>query len=154
MVARMKFLLLCVCLMASGLVHATSVELLPLDGILRKSDHVVLATVVKVDMVGRRGRQVTDPKARTGPGLHNTIRLHLAVQDVLYTRNPDLPATLVVPLWSAWHYTLGSISDPALGTEGIFLLKGGDVLPAYPSYFQRALDEREEIERLLLDRDK
>lgn len=148
----MKFLLLCVCLAASGLLRATSVQPMPLDGMVRMSDHVVVAAVVRVDMIDRRGRQVADPEARTGPGLHNTIRLHLSVREVLYSRKPSLPATMVVPLWSAWHYSLGSIREAALGTEGIFLLKGEDALPAYPANFQRALDERDEIERLLLSR--
>lgn len=145
----MRFLLSCALLACIGLAQATSVEHLSLDELVRKADHVVLATVVEVDMVDRRGRQVTDPEARTGPGRGNTIRLHLAVRDVLYSRELDVPATLVVPLWSAWHYTLGSITESAQGTQGIFLLEGERFLPAYPADFQRALEEREEILRIL-----
>lgn len=139
------FALLCI----AGLANATSVVPMPLEQMVREADHVVVATVSKVDMVDGWGRPITDPEARTGPGLDNQIRLHLAVSEVLYTRNGRLPDTLVVPLWTAWHYTLGSITEAAGGTSGIFLLKGDDFQPAYPADFQRSLEERAEIERLL-----
>ena len=143
--SHVLFALLCI----AGLANATSVVPMPLEQMVREADHVVVATVSKVDMVDGWGRPITDPEARTGPGLDNQIRLHLAVSEVLYTRNGRLPDTLVVPLWTAWHYTLGSITEAAGGTSGIFLLKGDDFQPAYPADFQRSLEERAEIERLL-----
>ena len=110
---------------------------------------MVVATVTNVDMVDGWGRPVLDRDARTGPGLENEIRLHLAISEVLQTDNDRLPRTLVVPLWKAWHYSLGDIKDQATGSSGIFLLKGNDFRPAYPADFQRSLEDRAEIERLL-----
>lgn len=133
----------------AGLANATSVAPMPLDQMVREADHVVVATVSKVDMIDGQGRPVADPEARTGPGLDNEIRLHLAVDEVLYTGDGQLPDTLVVPLWTMWHYTLQSIAEATAGTSGVFLLKGGDFQPAYPAGFQRSLDERAEIESLL-----
>jgi hypothetical protein len=142
-------LALLVLLFAIAPARATSVPPMPLEQMVREADHVVVARVSKVDMVDGRGRPVTDPEARTGPGLDNEIRLHLVVDEVLYTRNGQLPDTLVVPLWPMWHYTLESITEAASDTSGIFLLKGDGFEPAYPADFQRAADERAEIERLL-----
>lgn len=150
----MRLLLLSGLLCMAGLVSATSVAPMPLARMVQEADHVVLAKVTSVDMVDGRGRPVADPEARTGPGLDNEIRLHLAVSEVLYTRSDRLPDALVVPLWTMWHYTLASITEAAAGTDGIFLLKGDDIgagrfQPAYPAGFQRSPDERAGIERLL-----
>ena len=145
----MRSLVLSALLCVAGLANSTSVAPMPLEQMVRKADHVVVATVSKVDMIDRRGRLVADPEARTGPGLDNQIRLHLAVSEVLHTRSSRLPDILVVPLWTMWHYTLESITEAAGVTSGIFLLKGDDFQPAYPTGFQRSLDERAEIERLL-----
>jgi hypothetical protein len=71
------------------------------------------------------------------------------IDEVLYTRHDQLPDTLIVPLWTMWHYTLESITEAAGDTSGIFLLKGDGFEPAYPADFQRAADERAQIERLL-----
>lgn len=148
----MRSFVLSALLCVAGVANATSVAPMPLEQMVREADHVVVATVSKVDMVDGRGRPVTEPEARTGPGLDNEIRLHLVVSEVLYTQNDRLPDTLVVPLWTMWHYTLESITEAAGGTNGIFLLKGDDFQPAYPTGFQRSLDERAEIERLLQDK--
>jgi hypothetical protein len=56
---------------------------------------------------------------------------------------------LRVPLWQAWHYILGTMQDDLTGATGIFLLKGGAYEPVYPAGFQRSLEERAEIVRLL-----
>lgn len=77
------------------------------------------------------------------------IRLHLDAHEVLQSHGAEVPNLLVVPPWSAWHYSLGDISGLAAGTEGIFLLKGDDFVPAYPADFQRGLDELTEVERIL-----
>lgn len=148
----MRTSVLCALLCTAGLANATSVPPMALEQMVREADHVVVATVAKVDMVDGQGRPVAEPEARTGPGLENEIHLHLAVSEVLYTRGERLPGTLVVPLWTMWHYTLSSITESAGGTSGIFLLKGDDFQPAYPADFQRASDERARIERLLLDK--
>src|SRR5690606_32859486 len=136
--------------LASGRAMATSVPPKPLAEMVAEADHVVVATVAVVDMVDGKGRPVLDRDARTGPGLDNQIRLHLAVSEVLRTDNVRLPKALVVPLWTAWHYSLGAIKDQVTGSSGIFLLKGNDFQPVYPARFQRSLEERNEIESLLV----
>ncbi|ALN58190.1 hypothetical protein GLE_2842 [Lysobacter enzymogenes] len=133
---------------------ATSIVPKPLEELVRESDHVVVATVVGVDMVDGRGRALNDPAARTGPGSANRMSFELKVESVLFTRAGSLPPRIRVPLWSMWHYQLGTMRDEVVGSRGIFLLKGappkGDRYePAYPGGFQRPLEEREQIERLL-----
>ncbi|MGJ7900830.1 hypothetical protein [Lysobacter sp. 1R34A] len=124
----------------------------PLEEMVRHADHVVVATIESVDMVDGRGKPIVDPRARTGPGSKNQMRFNLRVKELLFTRSPMLPPTLRVPLWTAWHYELGNIQEQVTGSTGIFLLKGDDYQPVYPADFQRPLDERKEIERLLLSR--
>lgn len=132
-----------------GVAGATSVVPKPLAEMVRESDHVLVATVVQVDMLNRWGWQVADPGARTGPGSGNRIRLHLKIDEVLRSDAVAAPATLTVPLWQMWHYSLGSIRQQVVGTRGIFLLKGKDFQPTYHADFQRGLDERANVERLL-----
>lgn len=76
---------LAVLCLANGGTNATSIPHKPLDEIVADSDHILLARIVKVDMVNRWGSQVADRKARTGPGLDNRLRLHLQVLDVRFT---------------------------------------------------------------------
>lgn len=131
---------------------ATSVPQMPLEDIVRSADHVVVANVTRVDMVDGRGRPVTDPQARTGPGLKNQIRFHLRVKQVLFTRAGAVPPTLTVPLWTMWHYELGGMQDVVSEEDSIFLLKGDAYEPAYHNGFQRSMDERKQIEQLLAPR--
>ncbi|MGO1000984.1 hypothetical protein [Lysobacter sp. CA196] len=148
----MRYLLALFALLLADAACATSVLPKPLKEMVREADHVVVATVESVDMVGGRGKPITDPRARTGPGSKNRMRFNLRIKELLFTRSPALPPTLRVPLWSAWHYELGSMREQVTGSTGIFLLKGDDYQPVYPADFQRPLDEREQIERLLQSR--
>lgn len=129
--------------------RATSIPSLPLEEIVAQSDHVVVAKVARVDMVNGLGLQVRDRDARTGPGLHNRIRFHLDVGEVLLTNCRRPPRRIVVPLWQMWHYSLGTIQDQVQGNVGIFLLKGANFEPAYNQGFQRDLAERGRIEALV-----
>ena len=142
--------LLALCVPA--LVSATSVPEKSLEMMVREADHVIVATVIEVDMVDGLGRPVTQPKARTGPGLKNQMRFRLSVEEVLSTRGAKLPRRIVVPLWQMWHYSLGTMQTEVTGTRGIFLLKGKDFQPVHHAGFQRSLGERVEIERLLRER--
>lgn len=145
----MKYVLALLGLCFAAFASATSVAPKPLAEMVEESDHVVAATIARIDMVDGKGRPVTDHKARTGPGLKNQMRFHLRVDEVLFTRTSTLPTTLPVPLWTMWHYELGTMQEELTGSTGIFLLKGDQFHPVYPAGFQRALDERDEIERLL-----
>lgn len=144
---RIILLLLAMCL--PGLALATSVLPKPLEEMVREADHVVVAKIVSVDMVDGRGRPLTQRNARTGPGLPNQMRFNLEVQEVLFARTKPPPRTLRVPLWQMWHYSLGTMQDDLTGATGIFLLKGDAYEPVYPAGFQRDLEERAEIVRLL-----
>jgi hypothetical protein len=77
------------------------------------------------------------------------MRLNLGVQEVLFARMKPPPRTLRVPLWQMWHYSLSTMQDGLTGDTGIFLLKAGGFEPVYPAHFQRGLEERAEIVRLL-----
>lgn len=145
----MKHLLVLICLMLSGLAAGTSVVPKPLAEMVEEADCIVAATVTQVSMIDGQGRSIEDRNARTGPGLENQIRFHLAVEDVLRSTEAALPSSIVVPLWTMWHYQLGDITDVARGSTGIFLLECGSFEPVYPAGFQRHLSEREEIEGLI-----
>jgi len=140
-------LLLTICF--SGMALATSVQPKPLEEMVREAVHVVIATVVSIDMFYGGARPVTDRDARTGPGLQKQLRFNLEVQEVLLARTTPTPHALRVPLWKMWSYTLGAMRDDVTSATGIFLLKGESYEPVYPSDFRRALKERAEIERLL-----
>lgn len=88
---------------------STSVEPMPLEALLAKTDHVLLPTVTAVDMVDAQGKPVTDPQARTGPGGPNLIRYHLQVDRVVTSTSAKVPTTLVIPEWQMWHYSLGQM---------------------------------------------
>lgn len=145
----MKHVLLLLAVCIPGIATATSVPPKPLEEMVRESDHVVIATIASVDMVDGWGKPVTDRSARTGPGSTNQMRFHLRVEEVLFTRSNALPSALTVPLWTMWHYELGGMQEQVTGSSGIFLLQGDAFQPTYPAQFQRALDERSEVERLL-----
>lgn len=148
----MKYVLALLMMGFATAAAATSIPQRPLEDIVRSADHVVVANVTSVDMVDGRGRPVTDPQARTGPGLKNQIRLHLRVKQVLFTRAGAVPPTLTVPLWTMWHFELGGMQDVVSEEDSIFLLTGDGFEPAYHNGFQRSMDEREQIERLLAPR--
>ncbi|GAB3317082.1 hypothetical protein GCM10027564_27790 [Luteimonas notoginsengisoli] len=82
-------------------------------------------------------------------GSDNRLRLLLQVKEVLFTRADRLPPVLMVPLWSMLHSELGDMQDGVVGSSGVFLLRGQNFQPADPAHFQRGLDERPQIERLL-----
>ncbi len=75
------------------------------------------------------------------------MRLHLKLEAAL-SGSAATPSAVVVPLWTAWHYELGTMQDQLTGSRGIFLLKS-DFTPDYRAGFQRDMDERREIEQLL-----
>ncbi len=136
------------CILPFG-VYATSVLPKTLAELVKESDHIFIAYVVKVDMVNGNGKEVKEKSAMTGPGLDNQIRFHLDVKEVIYTKSKSPPKQVLVPLWQAWHYQLGEIRSLVTGSTSIFLLKGDDYTPVYPAYFQRALKEKNEIRSLV-----
>lgn len=147
---RILLILILLCL-AKLVVQATQIEGKELSELLAESDHVLVCRVVRVQMVDERGKELHDRKARTGPGLKNELRLHVIVEKdgVLKTNAKKAPEKLVIPLWQAWHYSLGQWKDDAEGKTFIFLLKGEDFQRVYQGFFNRELSEKSEIEKII-----
>jgi len=136
---------------AFGRAEATLVEWKGLTELVAESDHIIIATVSKVDMIDPSGKELTDPKARTGPDFGNTLRLHLRVKQdgVLKTNKRPHPETLIISLWQLWHDNLGKCKSQYEGKEMIFLLKGDNYTRVYPDGFDQPVSARGEIEQLI-----
>ena len=116
-----------------------------IEELARGADHIVVGRVVGVDMVDEKGKQIKDPNGQTGPGLKNTIRLHIAVDEVLVTSSrKQVPKLLKVPLDPFMHYSLGQIQNAHSKPSGpyLVLLKGPSFLPVVPGALLRSLDEK------------
>lgn len=121
-----------------------------LEDLVRGADHILVGRVVVVDMVDALGRLIADEAQGTGPGLGNTIRLHIAVDEVLITNAEDVPVLLKVPLDSFMHYRLGQVRSAHADSPVsiLVLLKGHDFSPVIAGRFMWPLDDRAEALRL------
>ncbi|WP_282297597.1 hypothetical protein [Stenotrophomonas sp. PS02289] len=146
----MKYLLMLLALMSAATASATSIVPMTLEQIVAQADLGVIAKIEAVDMVDGQGQPVTDPAARTGPDSDNQIRLHLVLDDVVFSRTGPVPVRVTVPLWQMWHYELGQIQRQ-VGQKSIFLLKGqkSAYYPAYHEDFQRPRSEGRKIRKLV-----
>ena len=127
---------------------------LPYEATLKEmaegADHILVGRVVGVDMMDSGGNRILDRAARTGPGLSNTIRLLIAVDQVLVTNSPSVPKTLPVPLASHLHYSLGQIQDSHVSDTlvRLVLLKEQKFVGIKPGVFLRPLEDKAEALRL------
>ena len=114
------------------------------------ADHILVGRVTGVDMIDGKGRQITDPEARTGPSLENQIRLEITVDEVLITNSENVPEVLYVPLASHLHYKLGQIQSAhsEVSEQRLMLLKGPSFEGILPGVFMRSLEEKAEVLRL------
>lgn len=68
-------------LLAALLLPLWAVASFPLEATLaqmsKSADHILIGTVVGVDMVDADGVIIANPAAGTGPGLNNVIRLQV-----------------------------------------------------------------------------
>lgn len=121
-----------------------------LDEMAVGADHILIGRVTGVDMIDGAGKPVTDPEARTGPGLRNRIRLRITVDQVLESNATPVPKHLFVPLASHLHYTLGQIRDAHAqdSEQRLVFLKGPGFDGIKPGVFMRPLEERQEALRL------
>ena len=131
-----------------GNIYATSIPEMSLPELVELADHVVIGTVCQVDIVDKENEEISDLQARTGPGLDNQIRLHIEIDEVIYT-STVVPEKLVIGLWSAWHNSLGGAKDAWEGKRQIFLLKSDSFKLVYPAYFRRNVEEQPRIEAIL-----
>lgn len=124
---------------------------IPLDASLSDlacgADHLLVGRVVGVDMVNAKGKLVRNEKAMTGPGLTNTIRLHIETIEIIESPSSSLPKVLKVPLDPFMHYSLGQVrgahaepSEPML-----VFLRGEKYLPVISGRFLWSLDARAEM---------
>lgn len=121
-----------------------------------KSDHVFVAHVVGVDMIDAKGRQVTDKEAKTGPGLENTIRLKVQIDETLITNKEKVPKHLYIPLDSFMHYSLGQVIKAHSGKNPKFLLllSGEKMLPPVAGIFRRSLESKDYFVRRVTARQR
>ena len=138
-----------VLLLLVALVPAIAMAGIPFEATLeemsQQADHVLIGRVVGVDMVDDRGKPVVDPESRTGPGLNNTIRLLIRVDQVLASNVSKVPDVLPVPLATHLHYTLGQIQEAHAADEDVYLvlLKGPDFVGIKPGVFLRPIGDKE-----------
>ena len=139
---------------ASGQLWSTKILHKKLPELIKRADHVFAGRIVKVDMIQGNGDIVTNPKARTGPGLKNKIRLHIAPdrKAVLKGNGSVLPRRVIVELWPRWHKRLGTTKKRLENRKKIFLLKGRKFKRVYPGYFLRELSEEKRIRRIIRNR--
>lgn len=144
-------LLLALGFFACGSLSATSIVPKSLPELVAEADHVLVGTVTRVSMHGADGGEITDPKAKTGPGLPNELRLHVTLdpKGVIKTDKSPLPSEIVVPLWKMWHSTFESVRAGREGQTRIFLLKGDPMELVYPGGCELGVEKRAEIETLL-----
>jgi hypothetical protein len=78
------------------------------------------------------------------------LRLFVKVQNdgIMKGSASNVPPSLVINLWTAWHSTLQFCREENAGKTFIFLLKGPDFDWVYPD-FMRELSYRKEIEAIL-----
>lgn len=120
------------------------------EAMARSADHIAIGHVVKVDLIDRAGHVSTDASARTGPCMGNTIRLHVAIDQVLATTARSFPPLVMVPLDPFMHYTLGQVQAAHAGPtrKALFLLKGPEFAPIAPGVHQLNLAERKRVMRI------
>jgi hypothetical protein len=135
-------------LLGVNIANGTQVRPKELNELIKKSDYIVGGKIIKVDMTDKKGNIIIDEKARTGPRLGNTIRLHLKIDKKLIlkkSKNKKLPRIITIDLWQDWHYSLGQIKKYELNKKRIFLLKGNKLERVYPRYFIRNISEKKTI---------
>lgn len=121
-----------------------------LEEMAKSADHILAGRVIGVDMVDAKGAQITDREARTGPGLTNTIRLKISIDEVFFTNARPVPKLLNVPLDPFLHYTLGQIQDAHRGDNSVrlLLLKGSDFSGIMAGVFFRPISDKTEAIRI------
>ena len=129
---------------------ATSYEQKSLADLVAMADYIVVGKITKVAMFDKKGKEIKDPKARTGPGLDNELRLYVRVDrgGILKISKKPIPTDIVVPLPKMNHDELGHWKEN-IGHAYIFLLEADPIQEVYPIGSRRWDTEREEIEALI-----
>ena len=150
----MKLLILALTLLFSVNSYSGVPLRISLDELAKNTDHVLTGYVIGVDMIDGDGNQITDLKARTGPGSKNKIRLIVKVHEVHLTSEKSVPNELAIPLASHLHYSFGQIKSAhsSDGSKFLVLLKGEDFQPPFSGVFSKGLDELDEVLNIISKR--
>lgn len=130
-----------------GLYSVVAFATLPLQATLEQlasdSDHILAGHVIAVDMIGADGKETLDENAMTGPGLRNTIRLIIKVDEVFFSRAKVVPDVIRVPLDPMMHFSLGQIREAHRepSKKMLVILQGGAFEPVVPGVFFRELSD-------------
>lgn len=151
----MKRLLLSIVLVFSSLATASQSLYVPLEQLTLYTDHVFIGQVVDVQMNDKDGKEIKNSNARTGPGLQNKINLLITIHEVLFTTASEVPKTILVPLDSFMHFSLGQIKESYKGRSNKFLvlLEGSNFQPSYAGIFQAMLSEKDKVLNLIKSHD-
>jgi hypothetical protein len=144
-----RFLFLLICMLPVWASASLPIQT-TLKELAQGADHMLVGTVVDVDMVNERGILVLDPGAMTGPGLNTQIRLHIRVDKVLATNASKVPPILKVGLDPWMHYRLGQVKGAHAGKQPprLIILKGATFSPVVAGAFLRPLSERRKAMQL------
>jgi hypothetical protein len=132
--------------------RATSIPQKSLSELVAASDHILVGTVVDMGIYNSAGWKLSNPWARTGPGLSNQIwrRVKIDRQNVLKTDRAELPDFISIGEWQMWHSRHNNwMEDRSVGQSYIFLLTGEEMRWVYPRDFQRDLEDKAQIEQLI-----
>lgn len=130
----------------TGVCFATTPLQASLEEMAESADHILVGKVIGVDAIDSNGRILNGLGVMTGPGLGNTIRLVIEIQEVIVSAATSVPNVIRVPLDPDMHYNLGQVA--AVESEStepfLLLLKGTDFEPIFPGVFGRSLEDRKE----------
>lgn len=141
----MKHILLFIFSLLPAIVQAGVPYEATLEEMTENADHILIGRVTGVDMINGKGKQVTNTRARTGPGSKNTIRLLITVDEVLVSNADHVPTILPVPLANHLHYSLGQIRDAHQGEAPmeLILLRGSDFSAIKPGVFLWSVSDKD-----------
>lgn len=138
-------LLLC---LASPLL-ATQYTEISLPDLVKVSEYILAGNVVNVRMTDKNGKEITDPEARTGPGLENTIYLDVVVDHklILKSHSSKIPKEISIPLDQKRHLSLGD--SQGFFKEKTFFFLDKEFRPSHPGTFQLPIDEQKKLESII-----
>jgi hypothetical protein len=147
----MKSPLLAILLLLAAALSASAMSFIdgPLSEIVKVSEYVFAGEVVGVRMTDGKRKPVTDPEARTGPGLDNTIWLDVAVDRDLILKAPasKIPERVSVSLWTTRHCTLGQIKEA--DHSKFFFLLDKEFKLTYPGDFPISIEVERRLQSII-----
>jgi hypothetical protein len=131
-------------------VFATSYAPISLPELVKTSAYILAGDIVNVRMTDKSGKDVFDPKARTGPGLENTIFLDVVIDQKLILKSRGgaaIPKELSIPLDTLRHMSLGQAQQ--FFKEKSFFFLDKEFRSAHPGEFMQPITEQRKLESIL-----